>query len=185
MERDDDEPDAGDRELGSEGGAVSLLIYERGSTVVERWSKIAGKLAHAGVGTMYVGGHTYDTFERLDGYVALKEGTYVCKMEISPSGKKMTYAVKGKSKTEPRKQLRPLRHGTYKKGGGLAAILVHPGAYPSSFIGCIGVGRRDGNELKQSVECMLEILDLCGGFKKGRTVQLTVRGTRPATPSKS
>jgi hypothetical protein len=47
------------------------------------------------------------------------------------------------------------------------------------------VGRREGNELKQSAECMLEILDLCGGFKKGRTVQMTVKGTRPGTPSKS
>jgi hypothetical protein len=75
MPPDDDDLDAGDRELGPECGAVTLLIYERGSTVVERWSKRAGKLAHAGVGTMYVGGHTYGTFEQLDGYVALKEGT--------------------------------------------------------------------------------------------------------------
>ncbi len=131
---------------------------------------------------MTVRGHSFDTFERLDGYVALKEGTYVCKMETSPSGKTMTWHAGGKTHTEPRRQLRPLRHGSYKKDGGLAAILIHPGAYPSSFIGCIGVGRREGNQLKDSVESMLKLLELCGGYKKGRTVHLTVKGTRPKTP---
>jgi hypothetical protein len=179
MRPDDDEDhgaedfDTCPHEQGARSGtAVPTLIYTRGSLVVKRGSK------HAGVGTMQIEGHTYDTFERLDGYVALKEGCYRCKMEVSPSGK----TVKWKGKEVPRRQLRPLAHGAYNNQGRLAAILVHPGRTPGSFIGCIGVGRRQDNTLQDSVKCMYEVLDLCGGYAAGRVVHLVVKGTKPATP---
>lgn len=160
------------------GANAPILIYTRTETVVSRYSGTAKATAHAGVGTMLVGGHIFDTFERLDGYVALKGNQqYVCKMEYSPS---KFWPPKS---NKPRKQIRPLNHGSLKRGGGLAAILIHPGAYPSSFIGCIGVGKRDGNELKETGESMAKLLELCGGFKVGRKVQLVVIGNKPRTPT--
>jgi hypothetical protein len=162
------------------GGAASLLIYRRGNIVVERNSpkaaeeKHVGKvIAHACVGTMEVGGHVFDTFERLDGFVGLDPRHYVCKMETSQN---KTWAG------EKRRQIRPWNHG--KLNGDKtrpAAILIHPGRFPSSFIGCIGVGRRgsSGNELIHSGECMAQIFALCGGYKEGKWVHLEVKGERP------
>jgi hypothetical protein len=92
-----------------------------------------------------------------------------------PCGETTTCAINGRS----------LRDGTYEKGGGPAAILIHPGAYPSSLIACVGVGRREGNASKQPAACVLEILNLCGRSKEGRPLHPTVRGTHAVTPSRS
>jgi hypothetical protein len=178
---DDDDEDEDDIDVAvadprPAGGSGPLLIYRRSDTVVARYSPRGKKDAHACVGTMLVEGHTFDTFERLDNCVALRPGHYVCKMEFSP--RKFWPPGSGKK----RKQLRPLAHGVLKKGGRLAAILLHPGSYPLSFIGCIGVGRARGNELKDTGHCMDRILELCGGFKEGRKVHLTVIGEKPPTP---
>ena len=90
-------------------------------------------------------------------------------------GETMTCAINGRS----------LRDGAYEKGGGPAAILIHPGAYPSSLIDCVRVGRREGDASKQPAARVLEILGPCGGSKEGRTVLLTVRAIRPAMPNMS
>ncbi|WP_426955706.1 hypothetical protein [Muricoccus radiodurans] len=177
MADEEDDFDTGQLDPTPQGSNAHVLIYQRGDTVVTRYSPNAKKDAHAGVGTMSIGGETFDTFERLDGYVALDPGHYVCKMEYSP---KKFWPPKSTSK---RKQIRPMNHG--KLAGSkdrAAAILIHPGEYPSSFIGCIGVGRREGNRLKRTGESMDTLLRLCGGFKVGRKVHLIVKGNRPATP---
>ena len=187
MVEEDDDLDSTLPDLRPTGGATTHLVYRRGDKVVSRRSPAASKdahhdvYAHACVGKMIVAGHEFDTFERLDNYVALRPGkNYLCQMEFS--GKK--FWPSGSSK--PRKQIHPINHGVLKHKGGLAAILIHPGNYPSSFIGCIGVGRFNGkDELQDSGECMDTILKLCGGFKKGKIVHLTVIGEKPQTPAGS
>jgi hypothetical protein len=177
VDDDDDDAAPGPADPRPAGVNAHLLVYERGTDVAARFSPKAKQTAHAGIGTMTIGGETFDTFERLDGYVALDPGHYVCTMEYSPS---KFWPPGG---TEKRRQIRPLNHGKIKQGTSrLAAILIHPGEYPSSFVGCIGVGRREGNQLKRSGPSMDLLLKLCGGFKPGKKVHLEVRGERPPTP---
>jgi hypothetical protein len=197
MAEEDDDSDSTLQDLRPTGGAIPHLVYRRGDKVATRRSPKASKLAHhdvyahACVGKLEVGGQKFDTFERMDNFVALRASTslvgggqggprryYRCQMEFSS---KKFYPP---DSSTPRKQIRPLNHGVKKKGGGLAAILIHPGDYPSSFIGCIGVGKFDGKDkLNDSGKCMEKILELCGGFKEGKLVYLTVIGEKPPTPA--
>jgi hypothetical protein len=125
-----------------------------------------------------------DTLERLQGYVGLDPGHYVCRMETSP---KKFWPRNGNAK---RRQIRPLNHGKMvtkdgKKGEKvkkLAAILIHPGTIPSDFVGCIGVGHLRVNKLAKSGEVMEEIFKLCGGFEEKKKVHLEVIGHKPPTP---
>lgn len=181
---DDDDPTSVDDDDGGsqiavapDGSSVTTLFLQRGSRVATRGAK------HAAVGTMTVGGHTFDTFERLDGFVCLPEGQFFCKME--KSSKKTKYDPEQK-KIVPRLQLRPDLSGVEKwknKKRGWPHILIHPGETPGSFIGCVGVGKYDnGKRLEDSVVTMNKLIRLCGGYKRGRVVRLVVKGTLPPTP---
>jgi hypothetical protein len=164
-------------------GQASLLIYRRGKTVVKGIRTLLGvdkdgdgkddrKISHAGVGTLTVGGTVFDTIERLDGYVFLDPGrTYLCRMEISPNHK-------------GRRQIRPVGHGkqsegSRRRGMAEAAILIHPGAYPYHFEGCIGVGEATQSGLKNSKKKLDDLFALCGGFEVGKEVMLSVEGNPP------
>lgn len=173
------------------GGAVSTLVYQRGTEVVSQvvsskpgYKKSAGghyltdpegalipvrvatKTAKALRGTIAVGGHSFDTIERMDGYVALPGGqTYECSMELSPTH-------------TGRRQIRP-KHSKRNDKGKIAAILIHSGSLPNHFEGCIGVGVRSVEGLDESGKTMTKLLKLCGGFKVGRKVFLEVRGEMP------
>jgi hypothetical protein len=143
-----------------------------------------------------VRGHSFDGIERAGGYVALQPGSYMMFMERSPNHgiliDKAGRAIKengkflGKDKLKDhkeasflgRKQMRP-QHNQSNDKGEHAAILIHPGATPANFKGCIGVGDRAPKGLSMSYERLEKVFELLGGFKEGRAVRLEVMGHNP------
>ncbi len=143
-----------------------------------------------------VRGHSFDGIERAGGFVALKPGSYMMFMERSPNHgillDKNGRAIKengkylGKDKLKDhkgasflgRRQMRP-QHSQTNNEGKHAAILIHPGAVPSDFKGCIGVGDRAPHGIRNSQERLDKVFELLGGFKEGRAVRLEVMGHNP------
>jgi len=163
---------------------AATMNYERGTEVVESvYTPHAkpgedppqAKTAHGLRGTLEIHGLQFDTLERLDGYVRLDEGTYTCRLEESGKHTEKGY-LKVKRK---RRQIRP-SHSKRNNRGQVAAILIHSGAYPHHFEGCIGIGIEDTKGIHDSVKSMDQLFDELAGFEVGKTVYLTVKGNVPA-----
>ena len=140
--------------------AVPTMNYQRLSEKVTE----PGSKAVAVRGTLEVRGRTFDTIERAGGYVYLRASTipYLCHMEESVTHNK-------------RHQIRVV-HAIQNSRHHLANILIHAGNKPSHFVGCIGVGKRSGQGIAHSHECMAQLFELLGGFKTGTEVWLQVWG---------
>jgi hypothetical protein len=178
----------GGGELKGFDGCAALILYKRGSEIVEEGPKGAWAIR----GTITVCGHSFDTIERAGGFVALKPGTYPAKMERSPGhgvvlgkdGKvvkdvaKKDIDAKAGQKWLGRRQLRP-SHTQKNDQGAHAAILIHPGGVPSDFVGCIGLGVKSTKGLTKGQDSFETFWKLLGGFKEGKIVQLTVEGDNP------
>lgn len=114
------------------------------------------------ISKMIVDGVAFWAVERRDGYIALDDGTYTVRMELSPT-------FKG------RRQFRVLDHQKRNKNGEIAPILIHTGNYPNDVQGCIApgylliVGGVDKSNL-----AMEKIFTLFGGFQEGRAGELVV-----------
>ena len=144
-------------------GAATIITYTRGSTYVRNLISGAGAsatYAHGLVGKLEVGGHSYDTVERMDGYVCMQGGETYGNSTIYWH-KHYTYVINpwlGKD-----------AEATKKKN-----ILFHKGSRPSHFEGCVGVGRLVGDELTEGAATFLKIWELAGGAKGVKTGHIVV-----------
>ncbi len=152
-----------------------VITYTRGEQIIKSPDGVHTAL----IGSLLIGGHLFDAMEAR-GRPWLRPGRYRCKMETSSKNVKYTLKIDGKRhlETEPRRQIRPLAHGvmTGRASQKEAAILIHPAAQPKDLTGCIAPGFLDlnGNRLRDSVICMMVLLDLCGGYADGKEVMLLV-----------
>ncbi|MCC7428588.1 MAG: hypothetical protein IT557_16975 [Alphaproteobacteria bacterium] len=162
---------------------VPLITYTRGDKVIKSRDGVHTALA----GSMKVGGHMFDTMEAR-GRPWLRPGTYRCTMETASKNVRYVLTINGKKEvqTKKRQQIRPQDHGVMvdksavnKKGKTVtwkqeAAILIHPAAAPEDLEGCIAPGFLHGSGLRDSVICMMVLLDLCGGYADDKEVMLKV-----------
>ena len=163
--------------------AATVIRYERGDEYVENvYTEVnkdpksgteikTDKTAHGLVGKLYVGAYTFDTLERMDGYVCMKPGEYRMSSMYDENHTGGSHGIVvnpwlGK-KSEANAQLRN--------------ILIHSGAVPSNFEGCVGPGTLSTNQLTDSPKAMLQIWEQCGGKdrKKSIIVVLRVEGEMP------
>lgn len=151
-------------------GSATVITCTRGTTYVRNVASGSGAnatYAHGLVGTLEVGGHSYDTVERMDGYVCMAgDETYANSTMYWHSH--YSYVINP--------WLGRDAEATKKKN-----ILFHRGTRPSHFEGCVGVGTLMGDELTESSAAFLKIWELVGGTKgatKGQVVvTLKVVGT--------
>jgi hypothetical protein len=144
-------------------GSATVLTYTRGSTYVRNITSGSGATAtyaHGLVGTLEVGGHRFDTVERMNGYVCMAgDETYA--NSAMYWHKKYSYVINpwlGKD-----------AEATKKKN-----ILFHRGSRPSHFEGCVGVGTLVGDQLTGGTDTFRKIWELVGGAKGAQTGQVVV-----------
>jgi hypothetical protein len=135
-------------------GSATVLTYTRGSTYVRNITSGSGATAtyaHGLVGTLEVGGHRFDTVERMNGYVCMAgDETYA--NSAMYWHKKYSYVI----------------------NPWLGNILFHRGSRPSHFEGCVGVGTLVGDQLTGGTDTFRKIWELVGGAKGAQTGQVVV-----------
>jgi hypothetical protein len=159
--------------------SASVIIYERGNKYVEHRKpeeKKDGKTepaftAYGLVGKLTVGGQTFDTLERMEGFVNLSPGVYPMSSMYDSGGDLGTVVNPwlGKHDKDPDK----------------VNLLIHHATCAYNLKGCIAPGKlsASGAELTGSTKAMSTIWEQCGGStdrKKGIIITLRVVGVMPA-----
>ena len=163
--------------------AATVIRYERGNEYVENVYTHVGKdkdgkefktakKAHGLVGTLWVGGYAFDTLERMDGYVHMKPGDYAMSSMYDEDQTGGTHGI----------VVNPWLGKTSEANAQLRNILVHKGAKPSDFEGCIGPGFLENDRLTYSKQAMEIIWEQCGGRDRSKSIIVTLRvsGEMPA-----
>jgi hypothetical protein len=157
--------------------AATVIRYERGDEYVEnvytdkqddpKTGKTisTAKTAHGLVGTLRVGAYTFTTLERMDGYVHMKPGEYQMSSMYDENHTGGTHGI----------VVNPWLGKTAEANPKMRNILIHSGAVPSHFEGCIGPGILVNNELKYSPEAMALIWEQCGGKDRKKSIIVTLR----------
>ncbi|MCA8906556.1 MAG: hypothetical protein KDA49_01000 [Rhodospirillaceae bacterium] len=139
---------------------TAVIDYTRGSQYVENNSNDG--TAHGLVGKLTIRGNTFDTIERMDGYVALDGG------RDYPNSVMYWHKRLGCYVVNPWHQKR-------NKDGDIAEILIHRAEVPSHLKGCIGPGVLSGSRMTKSTEAMATIWKQAGGADGVDKVVVTLR----------
>lgn len=113
--------------------------------------KRSGNAATGKRGKLTVGGKTFDTIERADGYVSLPAGTYTCKTGRRGSNNKPCIQI---------------WHNVKTKSGSTAGIVVHAANWPQHLQGCIAPGKKTSGGVSSSEKTLKEIFELIGASDK-------------------
>jgi hypothetical protein len=134
--------------------SLPTFVFRRTGEVIKRNKVVVGHR-----GTLIANSRVYFTVERdIEEYVNIPAGVFTLRMELSPT--------KLDSSGNPRKQFRIIGHSVPRKAGGLANLLVHRGASPTTLEGCIAPGRTMSTfGVTESDEAIAELFDYCGGFE--------------------
>jgi len=135
-------------------GAATIITYTRGSTYVRNLISGAGAsatYAHGLVGKLEVGGHSFDAFERMDGFMTM-DGDKTYQNSQMHWHTDLRYVINPWLGKEPEKT-------KYN-------ILFHNATVPSELKGCVTAGKLVGQKMTESTATFTEIWRLVGG-KKG------------------
>lgn len=137
--------------------SLPTFIFRRTGEIIKQNKVVVGHR-----GTLIANGQVYFTVERdIDEYVFIPAGIYTLKMEFSPTKKD--------SSGNSRKQFRIMGHNVQRQVGGLANLLVHRGASPTTLEGCIAPGKSTtASGIDGSDEAIAELFDYCGGFEDNK-----------------
>lgn len=152
--------------------SAALIVYERGNQYV---GHPHGKLVHSNgteekpgtayglIGKLSVGGHTYDTVERMEGYTNLPEDIYPMSSMYHLEGRgTVVNPWMGKNDSAPK----------FKN------LLIHSASHVYNLLGCIAPGKLapTGSSLTESPEAIAKIWELCGGGKdRSKKIVVTLR----------
>jgi hypothetical protein len=115
--------------------ALPTIVYRRSHQQVVLLNPKTQKISYGQRGTLEVRGHSFPTIERMDGYVRLPPGDYVCEHYEAPKN--------GRT-------LRPMNHGVISRDRSKkvgyeieAAILIHAANRSYELSGCFAPGLRE------------------------------------------
>jgi len=159
--------------------SATVVIYERGTKFVEHSRAAFTKKdktiepavrAFGLVGKITVGGHTFDSLERMEGFVNLKAGEYPMSAMVNDGNGLGTC-------------INPWL-GARDSDADVRNLLVHAAPHAYNLKGCIAPGRltATGSELTGSSDAITTIWEQCGGGtdrKKKIVVTLRVVGNMP------
>jgi hypothetical protein len=152
--------------------SAALIIYQRGTQYVghphgdlehSNGTKEKAGTAYGLVGKLSVGGHSFDTLERMEDYINLPEDIYPMSS---------MYSVKGLGTV-----VNPWM-GDLDGVKGFKNLLIHSAPYVYNLQGCIAPGKlvAPGASLTESSQAITKIWELCGGGQdRSKKIVVTLR----------